>query len=668
MTTRVRTSLPCLILIFAPWFPAVAKAQFQPPNPEELQMTSDPKAPGAAAVYLEVRESDNDPIHFQQYYERIKVLTEKGKDLATVQVPYGGSWKVKDIKGRTIHSDGTIIPLNGKPEDLLFVKKGDEKIGRKVFTLPSVEVGSVIEYQYELQYDDQHFSSPLWDIQRTYFVHKAHYDFVPYKNFWPGATELTSGYDLSDERGRVVHTLMWWPILPKGVEVAKSMGGHYSVDLTDIPPAPHEEYMPPEDAFLYKVYFYYMYTSNPNEFWMGEAKYWMKDVDHFAEPSKAIKAAVDGIVAAGDSTQEKAKKLYDAVQKLDNTDFSREKSESERKALRLKNVKRAEDTWNQKSGSSEDIALLYLAMLRAAGLTAYPMKVVDRTRGIFDMSYMSFSQLDDTLVVLDDGGKETYLDPGEKMCPFGRLNWNHAEVKGIRQSSQGFGLVGTPPQTYVENTTTRNADLTIDPQGAITGSFTFVINGQAALDWRQRALENDMDEVKKQFDREMEKMIPDGMEAHVDHFLGMDSPDTNLIAIVTAKGSIGTAAGKRLLLPGFLFESRGNTPFVDQEKRLEPVDMHYPERITDSVTYHLPPGVSVEGAPQDDKVVWANHAMLIVKSQTSPDQLIIADSVARNFSTAKPEEYQDLRGFYQKVAATDQEQLVLTSATAAKGN
>jgi|HubBroStandDraft_1064217.scaffolds.fasta_scaffold45150_1 hypothetical protein len=667
MTTRAPKSLSCLFLLFAPWFPTVARAQFQPPNPAELQMTSDPKAPGAAAVYLEVKETDDDPIHFQQTYERIKILTEKGKELANVSVPYGGDWKVDAIKGRTIHSDGTIIPLVGKPEDLLSEKKGDFKVGRKVFTLPSVEVGSVIEYQYELRYDDNHYSSPLWNIQRPYFIHKARYVFTPFKQFWPNQGIPTSMY-LVDGRGHPINSLVWWRNLPPGIDVKQDIAGHYSVDLTDIPPIPSEEYMPPEDVFLYKVFFYYMPSSNPTEFWMSESKYWLKDVDHFAEPSKGIRAAVDGIVSSTDSTQDKAKKLYEAVQKLDNTDFSREKTESERKELRLKEAKRAEDTWNQKSGSSEDIALLYLAMLRAAGLTAYPLKVVDRDRGIFDPSYMRFSQLDDTLVVLDDAGKETFLDPGQKMCPFGRLNWNHAEAKGIRQSSQGIGLMGAPAQTYVDNTTTRNADLTVDPQGGVTGSFTIVINGQAALGWRQRAIENDMTEVKKQFDKELEKIVPDGIEAHIDHFVGMDTPDTNLIAIVTAKGSIGTPAGKRLLLPGFFFESRGNTPFVNQEKRLEPVDMYYPQRIIDIVTYHLPPGITVEGVPQDEKVTWENRAMLIVKSQTGPDKLTIADSVARNFSTAKPEDYQDLRGFYQKVAATDQEQLVLTSATAAKAN
>jgi len=660
-------SLPCLLLLLVPCFPAIINAQFQPPNQDELRMTTDPKAPGAAAVYLEVKEIDDDTMHYQLDYERIKVLTDKGKELATVEVPYGGPFKVEDIRGRTIHPDGTIIPLNGKPEDLLYEKKGDVRIGRKVFTLPSVEVGSVIEYQYQLRYEDNQYNSPLWNIQRDYFVHKAHYSFTPDKAFWLG-NSFGSGHYLQNERGQTINTLMWWRNLPKGVDVKQDVAGHYTVDLTDIPPAPVEEYMPPEDVLLYKVFFYYMPSSDAATFWLNEAKYWSKDVDHFADPSKTIRAAVDGIISPNDSTEVKAKKLYDAVQALDNTDFSRAKTASERKELRLKEVKRAEDTWNQKSGSSEDIALLYLAMLRAAGITAYPAKLVDRSTGVFDPTYMSFSQLDDTLVVLNDAGKETLLDPGEKMCPFGKLGWRHAEARGIRESGQGMALMSAPAQSYVDNTITRNADLTLDPHGAFTGTFTFVITGQDALHWRQRALENDISEVKKEFDRGLEEIVPDGVEAHVDHFLGLDTPDSNLIAMIKVKGSIGTPAGKRLLMPGFFFESRAKTPFVDQEKRLEPVDMHFPERVTDIVTYNLPAGMTVEGAPQDDKVSWAGHAVLIVKSQASPDKFVVAYSIARGFSTAKADEYQDLRGFYQKVAATAQEQLVLTTTQASKGN
>src|SRR5579862_4686837 len=80
--------------------PVLLHAQFQQPTEDELKMTSDPKAPGAAAVYLNINEIANDPMHYQSVYARIKVLTEKGKELATVEVPYlKGNKKVTGIKG-----------------------------------------------------------------------------------------------------------------------------------------------------------------------------------------------------------------------------------------------------------------------------------------------------------------------------------------------------------------------------------------------------------------------------------------------------------------------------------------------------------------------------------------------------------------------------------------
>jgi hypothetical protein len=42
-------------------------AQFQQPTDEELKMTADPKAPGAAAVYLNLEEITNDPLHYKSF-------------------------------------------------------------------------------------------------------------------------------------------------------------------------------------------------------------------------------------------------------------------------------------------------------------------------------------------------------------------------------------------------------------------------------------------------------------------------------------------------------------------------------------------------------------------------------------------------------------------------
>jgi hypothetical protein len=656
------------VLFLAAVSPALVCAQFQPPAPEELKMTSDPKAPGADAVYFNIEEIANDPMHYQSYSARIKVLTEKGKELATVELPYlKGNTKISDIKGRTIHADGTIYPLTAKPEDLMVSKTGELQIGKKVFTLPNVEVGSILEYRYELHYDDDEYSSPRWEIQRPYFVHAAHYSFTPFKEFMPEGTpdKSTSRY-LTDSRGRVVNSLIWWPHLPLGVVLKTSMNGSYSVDVTDIPPIPDEEWMPPIQSLLYKLSFYYSFAHNASDYWLSEAKLWSKDVDKFAEPSKPIKAAVDGLIAPGDSDLDKAKKLYAAVQALDNTDYSRRKSETEMKQLKIKQARHAEDTLAQKSGSSEDIAMLYLAMLRAAGFTAYAVKVVDRDRGAFDPAYQSLDQLDTTLVVLSSGGKETILDPGEKMCPFGTLNWRHSNARGLGQASQGVGVSTTPEQFYKSNSITRLADLTLDAHGGITGQIQIVMTGQAALRWRQIAFRNDDTELKKRFDHdELEGTVPEGVEAHVDHFLALDQPEQNLMAIVKVTGSLGTATAKRILLPGLFFETRAHVPFVNEEKRLEPVDMHYADLITDDVTYRLPPGIAVEGAPQDASVSWQGHAAFLIKSKASADKIEIASFLVRGFTIAKPEEYQDLRGFYQKVNAAEQAQLVLAIAPGA---
>ncbi len=284
-------------------------------------------------------------------------------------------------------------------------------------------------------------------------------------------------------------------------------------------------------------------------------------------------------------------------------------------------------------------------------------------------AYLDFDQLDDDIVVLNIDGHFIPLDPGEKMCPFQTVRWTHSGTTGIAQGDHVRSLGITPEQAYIDNKTVRNGDLTIDEHGAIKGQFTFAMIGQQAIDWRQATLRNDPDELKKQFDHSLESIVPDGVEAHIDHFLGLDDPNVNLVAIVNVHGNLGAATAKRLLLPGFFFQTRGSHPFVNEEKRIEPVDMHYGDSVTDQIVYHLPANMSVEGAPQNTKISWEGHAIFATKTASAPGQITIARILARGFSSAKPEEYQDLRGFYQKIAAADQAQLVLTKTPPAqKGN
>jgi hypothetical protein len=254
------------------------------------------------------------------------------------------------------------------------------------------------------------------------------------------------------------------------------------------------------------------------------------------------------------------------------------------------------------------------------------------------------------------------------MCPFGTLNWKHALASGFRLTEKGATLATTPAGTYKNAVVQRIADLTIDPSGAVNGTVRFVMIGPDAVHWRQLTLENDQEEVKKQFNESMQDQFPDGVQADFDHFLGLDDYEVNLVGVIKVNGNIGTATGKHFFLPGLFFESRAKHPFVAQDERLTPVDVRYAKMEQDDVTYRLPPGFNVESAPQTANAAWQDHALLKIGSQSTADSVRVVRTLAYNFTLLDPKDYQNLHDFYQKVATADQQQLVLTRAPVAKGN
>jgi len=658
--------------------------KFQEPTREELQMTSDPKAPGAPAVFLYREESTDNRSHYVSQYARIKVLTDLGKEWATVEVPYtAGVTATPIIEGRTIHSDGTVIPLVGKAEDLLVVKNTRNHVKAAVFNLPSVEVGSILEYKWTMplnggkvsgvegEAEEGFYSSalassiPEWEVQQELYVHKEHFYFNPFTDL---ETNVIGNQAISHYvDGELASYLLYTQRLPAGAQVGKSPKNDYTLDVQDVPAKRREAEAPPENGLWYRVRFFYTPYTTAEVYWDNEAKRWSKTLDQYALPTDALKAAAGQIAAPTDTPEAKARKLYDAVQALDNTDFTRAKSEAERRQLHLKQeLKRAQDVWSEKSGTGNDIAALYLALVRAAGLQADGMKVADRNLRIFDPSYLSLYQLDDLLVVLHIDGKDIYLDPGEKLCPFGQLHWTHILAGGLEENSKGPAY--TPPNPSKDAVTAHAADLTLDAQGGVTGTVKILMNGPAALYWRQLNLTTDPDEVKKQFSESLHGLLPQGVSGDISGFQGLDTSGGFLSAAVKVSGQLGNSTGKRLLLPGFFFSTGAHPQFVSEEKREAAVDLHYDEQVIDDAVYHLPSGFTVESAPQPSQLPWPDHAALVVKTAPGPGVIDIKHIFARAFVLLDPKDYPALRDYYQKIAANDQQQLVLAAGVAPGGN
>jgi hypothetical protein len=189
-----------------------------------------------------------------------------------------------------------------KPYDKLIEKDKHSKSQAKVITLPDVQVGSILEYRIVYALSPYSEWYPAWFVQKRFFIRKAHYEYAPDQAQYLIPRPFT--------------------VLPKGVEI-KADAKHkiYSLDLENVPALVDEDYEPPVESLSYRVLFYYTDAKSPEDYWKTAGETWSKSIDEFLHPSD-LRGAAAQIAGANTSVLEKAKALYGAVMKLENTDFT----------------------------------------------------------------------------------------------------------------------------------------------------------------------------------------------------------------------------------------------------------------------------------------------------------------------------------------------------------
>jgi hypothetical protein len=643
---------------------SAARAQWTVPTVEELAMKSQAEVPGAPAVYLYKEEITDDKLHMWSKYVRLKVLTERGKEYANVELRQyssadNGGYTVNGIAGRTIHPDGTVVPFTGKPFEKLIEKGQGFKEMAKVFTLPDVEVGSILEYRYQLRYDDDRFIAPDWFVQSDLYTRKAHY-------LWkPTDEQLVSKGEHGEQ---VTSGISWAPVLPKGFEVKQSRlpTGQALLELNihDVVPSPDEEYMPPIQSLSYRVLFYYSAYHTMEEYWKNEGKGWAKTNDKFIGPGSKVKDAVKDLVAPSDTADQKLRKFYAAVMKLDNTAYTREHSATEEKARGLGEAKSTDDIWERKRGTDDEMAQLFVAMARAAGMKAYVMTVTNRDRNIFVPGYLSFSQFNDTIAIVNVDGKDQFFDPGQRYCPYGHLAWKHTVGQGIRQVDGGSAIVAAPDEAFTASRTQRVAVLTMDEHGDVSGTIKMTWSGAPALSWRQKSLRGDETSLKQDLRVSVEHLMPTGMDVKVASIEHLEEYEQPLVVNYEIKGGIASSTGKRLLIPGDIFEVNSK-PTFPHEKRETPVYFNYGNMVQDAVRISFPASLGIESIPASEKVPLEKFAFYGLTTESTPTSVTVRRDFELSNTLYMANEYADLRTFYNKMETKDQESVVLKAAAAA---
>jgi hypothetical protein len=645
-------SVKWLAVGFTVWmfatFNAKAAVGFQPVSPAELKITSEPLAPGAPAVilYRQVDRDDNGRTSHEDDYLRIKILTEEGRKHADVEIPFFKKTQdVVNVRARTIRPDGSIAEFDGKLYEKELVKGRGLKYLAKTFTLPDVQVGSIIEYFYTIDLGENMLFDSNWILNNELFTKKAQFSLKPYNGTYQR------------------FSLRWsWNTLPPGSEAPKEGPDHIiRMAAANIAAFQTEDYMPPEDGLRSRVDFIYeegILERDQERYWKKIGKQRNAQLESFIDKRKAMEQAVAQIVSPGDSQEVKLRKIYDRVQKIRNRSYEVSKTEQEEKRAGEKAPDNVEELWKRGYGYGSQLTWLFLGLVRAAGFEAYGCWVSDREQHFFSPATMQATKLNTNVVLVKLNGKDLYLDPGAEFTPFGLLTWSETGVRGLRLDKDGGTWIETILPQASESRIEHIGKLKLSDTGDLEGTLTVTYVGLEAM--YQRLQERNADEVarKKSLEEGVTTEIAMAADAELTNKPDWTSSETPLVAEFNLKiPGFASNAGKRVLIPAAIFTA-GEKGLFEHANRLYPVYFDYPYQKLDDVTIELPAGWQVGSVPpaqdQDKKLVTYD-----LKVESGAGTLRLSRKLTIDFLMLETKYYAALRNFFQAVRTGDGEQIIL---------
>lgn len=637
--------------------PYSATAQtWQPIPPEDLALKDSPQDPGADAMVL-YRENfiDAKTARFSgdsdEEFMRIKVFTQAGTKHAHVEIPFNkDNMEVKDLEGRTIKPDGTIIKFEGQVLETTAAKFAGTRILVKALTLPDVTPGCIIEYKYRLQGKPGWVHNEGWTISSEMFTREAHFRFRPDTSY--GAP--TAFY----RRIRV----------PDAAVLKTQLDGTYTLDITNIPAVVDEPLMPPEAALETRVEFYYKdsgaVTEPPAAFWAHQTKQWNGEIDHFLDKKSVLAQEVGKVVAPSDDPETKLRKIYARVLQVRNLSVEDSKTEKELKAESVKPNSNVEDLLNRNAGYGREIDFLYVGLARAAGFPSAEIYLAARTGDTFSPANEDADQLGSDIVWVQAGGRDYYLDPGSRYYPFGVLPWSETDCAGIRIGSSNVMVATTPPPVASDATLTRKADLQLADDGSVSGSIQIDFGGRRGAMLREAKRKEDETGRIKDLEEEVKQWLPVGSTFEISKLENWD--DIELPVRVTGSlkiSTFGTGAVRHLLIPREIFQPMQAADFV-AEKRVNPVYFEYAFEEIDDITIRAPLGFSFQALPKDQKIDL--KAVLYEASSTQrPDGVEVKRHLVLNGDVFDQKNYPTLRAFFGTVRTDDAVQMVLENGQSA---
>lgn len=648
----------CLCLVVTAQTPEIKWGKI----PEsDLKMTVYPKDTSAAAVVLaNLGElyfdlSKPEVLVMLDCHKRVKILKRTGFDEGDIVIPFYSKDKfenITDIKAQIFQPDGSKRSVERKD---FFEEKVNENYTRIKFTFPDVREGSVIEFRYTKAIKD-FFSLPTWYFQDNIPVVWSQYhlripEYVEYVQLQTGQPPKIVQTDIRVETADANSSM-------------KVM--NYVLGAKDMPAMKRESFITTMDDYLSHIKFQLSGVIERGVM-KPHLSTWPKLAEILNESEslgKRIKMrgtfedafdAAGKTVNAAKTPEEKMYAVYDFVRQ--NIEWNGRETIWASEEL--------DKSFHNKKGSVAEINLLVVGLLKAFGLPAYPMLISTRDNGQPIELYPIVEQFNYVIAYLELNGKTYLMDATSKYRPLGVLNENALNSVGWVLHPTEPSWKPIPPSS---SASTRMFTVKLQEDGALRGSYSASYEGYAGEEVRKDLFDKSEENTTEETSKSDEDVSATSANIKYDSVKVVNAEDVykplRYNSLVNVPNG-ATLNGDFIYINPILHPVFDKNPFTLVE-RIYPVDIPFPMSHRYILNLETPPGYVIEDLPEPTNLVLPENAgkfTLLVAKKDSRIQITMTTQLNRlNF---EPEDYSQIKKFFDLIIEKQQEQIVLKKAVLA---
>lgn len=581
------------------------------------------------------------------YRNRIKIFDESALEKGNLRILYRSDREVENFKDLDVQH---ILPsgeVQKVKSDNVFTEQVNKQVSAKKIFIPNLQKGSIIEYRYELESAFIYSLYETWYFQQEMPVRWSQLTVtIPQYFTYVYLMQSPKKFDLDESRQESMSPSF---VAPYAATIT-------TYGLANLPAIKNEAYITTLNDYraqmgfqLREIYYPGRSTEKVMTSWPELAKK-MTESESFGE-----QYLVSG----------KFDKLWSAFRKA--VPESTPKAELPELVLRFvstnikwngENRRYSENGLNQaftkKTGSTADLNLAVVALLRKLDFDAVPLLISTRDHGQMYSLYPFSDQFNTVVAFMYEGNGGVLLDATNPLRPLGQM-------RGECYNDQGW-LVDEKRPNWVEinapeYSETWFAHLKVTEEGKVDGHFTMSRTGSAATSWRSDLEgEKEAEFVKEHFALEYPERILDSIVISDREALDKPLKVDFHCEIPNAANQVNDFLYVKPILDFFVTENPLKTV-----KRSFPVNFTYPMKAQYVINLDLPTGYKPEELPAPARITLPNNGGKIQFScgKTSDTQLQIVLKMNINQLEFSPEEYPALRQFFEVVADKVQFQMAL---------